>query len=110
MCSENKERRTRDPSKITGSVYPGILLDWSVLIMPSTVMVVSSVITVLTVDRIGRKALRTGAMYVIAVAAFVGIFFLEVPFPLIVLTAGIVGLDYSSVRCSSALCNVAASA
>jgi chromate transporter len=42
--------------------------------------------------RIGRRALRTAPMYVLAVAAFVGIFFFNVPFPLIVLGAALVGL------------------
>jgi chromate transporter len=41
--------------------------------------------------RIGRRALKTRAMVVVAAVAFVAIFFLEVPFPLIVLAAGIVG-------------------
>lgn len=43
------------------------------------------------VMRIGRRALRNGVMVGIAAAAFVAIFFLGVPFPLIVLTAGMLG-------------------
>ncbi|MEO5492588.1 MAG: chromate efflux transporter [Sphingomonas sp.] len=43
------------------------------------------------VMRIGKRALRNGAMRLIAVFAFVAIFFAGVPFPLIVLAAGIVG-------------------
>ena len=43
------------------------------------------------VARIGRRALRNRAMLGIAAASFVAIFVLRVPFPLIVLTAGLVG-------------------
>ena len=42
--------------------------------------------------RIGKKALRNLAMYLIAAIAFVAIFFLHVPFPIIVLTAGVIGV------------------
>jgi chromate transporter len=41
--------------------------------------------------RIGRTALRNGAMVAIAAAAFVAIFLLRVPFPLIVLGAAAIG-------------------
>jgi chromate transporter len=41
--------------------------------------------------RVGRRALRSDAMRVLAAAAFVLIFFFAVPFPLIVLGAGIIG-------------------
>ncbi|MFP5351808.1 MAG: chromate efflux transporter [Actinomycetota bacterium] len=44
------------------------------------------------VIRVGSKALRTPALYLIAAASFIAIFFLGVPFPLIVLVAGLVGL------------------
>src|SRR5256714_502194 len=44
------------------------------------------------VIRIGSKALKNEVMWSLAVLAFVAIFFLNVPFPLVVLTAGIVGL------------------
>jgi chromate transporter len=40
---------------------------------------------------IGKRALKTNAMFVLAGAAFVLIFFFGVPFPLIILSAGIVG-------------------
>jgi chromate transporter len=43
------------------------------------------------VIRIGSRALRTGAAKLVAAAAFVLIFFLGVPFPLIVLGAGVIG-------------------
>jgi hypothetical protein len=41
--------------------------------------------------RIGKRVLKNGAMVAIAAVAFIAIFFLNVPFPLIVLAAGVVG-------------------
>ncbi|GJE45585.1 chromate efflux transporter [Methylobacterium soli] len=41
--------------------------------------------------RIGRKALKSRVLVALAAASFVAIFFLDVPFPLIVLTAGVIG-------------------
>jgi chromate transporter len=41
--------------------------------------------------RIGKKALKNEVMWCLAGVAFVAIFFFKVPFPLIVLSAGIVG-------------------
>ena len=41
--------------------------------------------------RIGKRALKNGAMYAIAAAAFVGIFFLDIDFPIIVVAAGVIG-------------------
>ena len=41
--------------------------------------------------RVGGRALKNNAMIGIAAAAFVGIFFLGVPFPLIILAAGLLG-------------------
>lgn len=43
------------------------------------------------VVRIGGRALRSGASRALAAAAFVLIFFLGVPFPLIILAAGLIG-------------------
>jgi chromate transporter len=43
------------------------------------------------VVRIGRRALKNRVAITIAAASFVGIFFLNVPFPLIVLAAGLTG-------------------
>ena len=48
-------------------------------------------VVVEAVLRIGQRALKNRAMIVIAVAAFVGIFVLRIPFPFIILMAGIVG-------------------
>jgi chromate transporter len=49
-------------------------------------------IVVEAVLKIGGRALKRRAHAVIAAAAFIAIFFLHVPFPLIVLAAGILGL------------------
>jgi chromate transporter len=49
-------------------------------------------IVLAAVIRIGRKALRNEIMWSIAALAFVAIYFLKVPFPAIVVGAGIVGL------------------
>src|SRR5436305_5692416 len=44
------------------------------------------------VIRIGKKALKNGVMWTIAAVAFVAIFFLKVPFPVIIISAAVVGL------------------
>src|SRR5438034_5372417 len=44
------------------------------------------------VIRIGSKALKNAVMWAIAMAAFVAIYFFRVPFPLIIISAGIIGL------------------
>ena len=41
--------------------------------------------------RIGRRALRSRVMVALAAAAFVAIFVLDVPFPLIIVAAGVIG-------------------
>ena len=43
------------------------------------------------VHRVGSRALKSRAMLLLAGLAFIGIFFLSVPFPLIVLAAGVIG-------------------
>lgn len=43
------------------------------------------------VVRVGSKALRSAAMWSIAAGAFVAIFFLHLPFPLILIAAGLLG-------------------
>ena len=52
-------------------------------------------IVVQAVVRIGRRAVKGRAMLAIAAAAFVAIFAFHAPFPLIVLTAGLVGFAAS---------------
>ncbi len=48
-------------------------------------------IVVFAAWRIGSRALRNGALWAIAAAAFAAIFALNIPFPYIVLAAGIIG-------------------
>jgi chromate transporter len=48
-------------------------------------------IVVFAAYRIGSRALRNGALWAIAAAAFIAIFALDVPFPIIVITAGVLG-------------------
>jgi chromate transporter len=43
------------------------------------------------VVRIGKRSLKNNAMLVLAAAAFVGIFFLNIPFPIIILSAALIG-------------------
>src|SRR6202166_2186842 len=43
------------------------------------------------VVRIGRRALKNNIMVALAAAAFVAIFFYSVPFPIIILAAGVIG-------------------
>jgi chromate transporter len=50
------------------------------------------------VMRVGKRALKNRAMFALAAAAFVAIFFFEVPFPVIVLGAGLVGFIGGRVR------------
>jgi chromate transporter len=49
-------------------------------------------IVLVAVIRIGRKALKNEVMWALATLAFVALYFLKVPFPAIVLGAGLVGL------------------
>jgi chromate transporter len=49
-------------------------------------------VVVEAVVRIGKRALRNRAMVVLAALAFVAIFFFAVPFPLIIVAAGVTGL------------------
>ncbi|PAP75607.1 chromate efflux transporter [Rubrivirga marina] len=55
-------------------------------------------VVVEAVVRIGRRALKNGVMVGLAALAFVAIFFLDVPFPVIVLGAGLVGFLGSRFR------------
>jgi chromate transporter len=48
-------------------------------------------VVVEAVLRIGKRALKNAYMYALAAAAFVAIFFLDVPFPLIIIGAGLIG-------------------
>ncbi|MBY3157759.1 chromate efflux transporter [Rhizobium laguerreae] len=48
-------------------------------------------VVIQAVFRIGSRALKNNVMIALAAAAFVAIFFLHVPFPLIIIAAGIIG-------------------
>jgi chromate transporter len=48
-------------------------------------------IVVEAVVRIGKRALKNRAMLVLAAAAFIGIFFLSIPFPVIVIAVALIG-------------------
>lgn len=54
-------------------------------------------IVVAAVIKIGKKALKNGIMIGIAVISFIAIYFLKIPFPAIVLGAGVLGLVGSYV-------------
>src|SRR3954462_10925682 len=43
------------------------------------------------VQRVGGRALKSRPMFILAALAFIGIFFFAVPFPLIVIAAGVIG-------------------
>ena len=53
------------------------------------------------VRRIGARAIRSGAMAALAAAAFVAIFFFDVPFPIIILAAALIGFAGGKARLSS---------
>jgi chromate transporter len=53
---------------------------------------VVTAIVVEAVIRVGRRALRTGFLYVVAALAFVGLFFAHLPFPQVVLGAAALGI------------------
>jgi chromate transporter len=48
-------------------------------------------IVIQAVFRVGKRALRNRTMIGLATAAFIGIFFFDVPFPIIILAAGVIG-------------------
>lgn len=60
---------------------------------PAVIAIVAS-----AVIRIGSRALKNEVMIAIAALAFVGLFFFHVPFPVVVLAAGIIGLIGGQVR------------
>ena len=49
------------------------------------------VIVVEAIIRIGKRGLKTKLLIALAAAAFIGIFFLSLPFPLLVIAAGLIG-------------------
>src|SRR5437660_9013958 len=48
-------------------------------------------IVIQAVVRVGKRALRNGVMIALAAAAFIAIFFFNVPFPIIIISAGLIG-------------------
>jgi chromate transporter len=50
-------------------------------------------IVIEAVVRIGKRALKSRSLVALAAAAFVGIFFFAIPFPVIILTAALLGLS-----------------
>ena len=55
-------------------------------------------VVVEAVLRIGKRALKNAAMYTIAGGAFISIFFLAVPFPVVVLAAAAIGLAGNKLK------------
>ncbi|AWB34745.1 chromate efflux transporter [Orrella marina] len=49
-------------------------------------------VVIQAVIRIGSRALKNAYMYMLATAAFVALFFFAVPFPLVIVTAALIGL------------------
>jgi chromate transporter len=49
-------------------------------------------IVIQAVIKIGKRALKNATLWTVAAAAFVSIFFLELPFPLVIISAGVIGL------------------
>jgi chromate transporter len=54
-------------------------------------------IVIQAIFRVGKRALRNSVMIAIAAIAFFGIFFFNIPFPIIIVTAAIIGLIGSRV-------------
>jgi len=86
-------------------VLPGLLaimaLSWIYVLLGKVTMVQGLffglkaavlVIVIEAVMRVGRRALKNNVMYALAAAAFIALFFYDVPFPVIVLMAGLIGL------------------
>src|ERR1700736_4505120 len=65
-------------------------LSWIAAIFYGLKPAVTAIVLV-AVIRLGRKALKNEVMWVLAVLAFVAIYFFKVPFPAIVLSAGAIG-------------------
>src|SRR6266446_1069178 len=67
-----------------------VSLPWIAAIFYGLKPAVMAIVAV-AVIRIGRKALKNEVMWTIAALAFVAIFFFKVPFPVIILSAGLIG-------------------
>ncbi|NOS98999.1 MAG: chromate efflux transporter [Phycisphaerales bacterium] len=71
---------------VTFGNLPGIAATFDGL-KPAVMAIVAA-----AVIRIGKRALKNAVMWTIAAGAFIAIYFFHVPFPIIVLTGGLVGL------------------
>jgi chromate transporter len=85
-------------------VLPGALVIWTLSVLYagfSNLTVVQAVffgikaavlaVVVIALFRIGKRVLKNGVMFGLAAAAFVAIFFFDVPFPVIIATAALIG-------------------
>jgi chromate transporter len=94
-------------------VLPGLVaimaLSWIYLLLGKVTLVqglffgLKAAVLVIVVEavlRVGRRALKNNVMVALAVAAFVALFFYDVPFPVIILGAGLIG--YIGGRAGSA--------
>jgi chromate transporter len=83
------------PSLLLLIALSGVYMAWgSVPVVAGLFDGIKPAVTAIVVSaahRIGSRALKNGWLWGIAAAAFVGIFALDLPFPLIVLAAGLVG-------------------
>ncbi|MBX9945746.1 MAG: chromate efflux transporter [Reyranella sp.] len=97
-------------------VLPGLLvimaLSWVYVLLGKVTLVqglffgLKAAVLVIVLEavlRVGKRALRNGVMRALAAAAFVAIFFYDVPFPLIIVAAGLLGylggrLDWAPFR------------
>ena len=52
-------------------------------------------IVIEAVIRVGKRALHNGALVALAAATFIGIFFFAVPFPVVIIVAGLLGFAAS---------------
>src|SRR5207237_10424345 len=64
---------------------------WSCAMLSGIKAAVMSIVSE-AVLRIGSKALKNAVMWTLAALAFVAIFFFKVPFPIVVVVAGVFGL------------------
>jgi chromate transporter len=72
-------------------------VDWVAAIFYGLRAAVIAIVAIAVV-RIGKRALRNPVMVSIAIAAFAAIFFLRVPFPFIIIAAGLIGFFGSRRR------------
>jgi chromate transporter len=82
------------------SLFILIALSWIYLVFGETFIVAAmfygikpavAAIVVQAAHRVGSRTLRNSYLWVIAGAAFIGVFFFSIPFPMIVLIAGLIG-------------------